>query len=106
MHAALPAVARGQDAPDAIAARITADLERHACFGDTFSGGPGDRPTPAGSPAGCYTTAFAVLGVHRWLHTIEDTLERVDARLVVPVLRAHQRTIELLVGLASKANEK
>ena len=44
-----------------------------------------------------YTTAFAVLGVHRWLHTIEDTLERVDARLIVPVLRAHQRTIELLV---------
>ena len=29
-----------------------------------------------------YTTAFAVLGLHRWHHTIEDTLERVDARLV------------------------
>jgi len=44
-----------------------------------------------------YHAAFAVLGVHRWMHTIEDTLERVDARLIVPVLRAHQRTIELLV---------
>ena len=47
-----------------------------------------------------YRTAFAVLGLHRWLHTREDTLERVDPRLVVPVLRAHQRTIELLVERA------
>lgn len=45
-----------------------------------------------------YAKAFAVLGVHRWLHTSEDTLERVDARLVVPVLQAHQKMIELLVG--------
>jgi hypothetical protein len=44
-----------------------------------------------------YTTAFAVIGIHRWFHTVEDTLERTDARLLVPVLRAHQRTIELLV---------
>jgi hypothetical protein len=43
-----------------------------------------------------YTTAFAVIGVHRWFHTVEDTLERVDARLVAPVLLAHQRAIELL----------
>jgi hypothetical protein len=50
-----------------------------------------------------YQTAFAVLGVHRWLHTTEDTLERVDARLVVPVLRAHQRAIELLVGQSASA---
>ena len=41
--------------------------------------------------------AFAVIGIHRWFHTVEDTLERTDARLLVPVLRAHQRTIELLV---------
>jgi len=47
-----------------------------------------------------YTTAFAVLGVHRWLHTPLDTLERVDARLVVPVLRAHQRTVERIVSRA------
>jgi hypothetical protein len=39
-----------------------------------------------------------VLGLHRWFHTIEDTLERVDAKLLVPVLSAHQRTIERLVG--------
>jgi hypothetical protein len=45
-----------------------------------------------------YATAFAMIGVHRWFHTVEDTLARVDARLVVPVLRAHQRTIELLVA--------
>lgn len=47
-----------------------------------------------------HTRAFAVLGLHNWFHTVEDTLERVDARLVVPVLRAHQRTIELIVGRA------
>jgi hypothetical protein len=45
-----------------------------------------------------YARAFAVLGLHRWFHTVEDTLERVDARLLVPVLRAHQRTIELIAG--------
>jgi hypothetical protein len=47
-----------------------------------------------------YSHAFAVLGLHRWFHTVEDTLERVDADLLVPVLRAHQRAIELLVGPA------
>jgi hypothetical protein len=41
-----------------------------------------------------YSRCFAVLGLHRWLHTIADTLERVDARLVTPVLEAHKRTIE------------
>jgi hypothetical protein len=45
-----------------------------------------------------YENAFAVIGVHRWFHTVADTLETTDARLVAPVLRAHQRTIELLVG--------
>lgn len=47
-----------------------------------------------------YRTAFAAIGVHRWFHTSEDTLERVDARLLAPVLRAHQRTVELLVDRA------
>src|SRR5688572_1555981 len=50
-------------------------------------------PTPVRAGAGelstftdkGYTTAFAVIGVHRWFHTSQDTLERVDARLVVPV---------------------
>jgi hypothetical protein len=41
-----------------------------------------------------YQRCFAVLGVHRWFHTIEDTLDRVDGRLVTPVLEAHKRTIE------------
>lgn len=47
-----------------------------------------------------YTTAFAVVGVHRWFHTVDDTLERVEASLVTPVLYAHQKTIELLVSSA------
>jgi hypothetical protein len=45
-----------------------------------------------------YSAAFAVIGVHRWFHTVEDTLDRVDASLVTPVVRAHQRAIELLVA--------
>jgi hypothetical protein len=45
-----------------------------------------------------YDRAFAVIGQHTWFHTVEDTLERVDAKLLEPVLRAHQRTIELLVA--------
>jgi hypothetical protein len=45
-----------------------------------------------------YDKAFAVIGQHTWFHTVEDTLERVDAQLLEPVLRAHQRTIELLVA--------
>jgi hypothetical protein len=44
-----------------------------------------------------YAHAFAVLGLHRWFHTVEDTLERVDAKLVVPVLSAHKRTIEIII---------
>lgn len=47
-----------------------------------------------------HTKAFAVLGLSPWFHTVEDTLERVDAGLVAPVLRAHQRTVELLVASA------
>ena len=62
-------------------------------------------PTPVRAGAGelstftdkGYQTAFAVIGVHRWFHTSQDTLERVDAKLVVPVLQAHQRAMEILV---------
>ena len=46
-----------------------------------------------------YQTAFAVIGVHRWFHTTEDTLARVDPRLVTPVVRAHQRAIERLLQI-------
>jgi hypothetical protein len=64
-------------------------------------------PTPVRAGAGelstftdkGYKTAFAVIGVHRWFHTAQDTLERVDAKLLVPVLQAHQRAIELLAGV-------
>ncbi|MBI2149686.1 MAG: hypothetical protein HYU27_03660 [Acidobacteria bacterium] len=45
-----------------------------------------------------YYAAFAVIGVHRWFHTVEDTLERVDATLLEPVLHSHQRAIEILVS--------
>jgi hypothetical protein len=45
-----------------------------------------------------YANAFAVLGQHSWFHTVEDTLERVDASLLKPVLQAHQRLIELVVA--------
>ena len=74
---------------------------------EAFAGLSGlEEPAPVRAQAGelstftdrGYRAAFAVLGVHRWMHTLGDTLERVDARLVVPVLRAHQRTIELLVA--------
>jgi hypothetical protein len=77
-----------------------------AAAAEGFKGLSGlERPTGVQPSAGelstftdlGYTTAFAVLGVHRWFHTVEDTLERVDARLLVPVLTAHQRTIERLV---------
>ena len=47
-----------------------------------------------------YSSAFAVIGVHRWFHTVEDTLDRVDAALVTPVVRAHQRTIERLATVS------
>jgi len=42
-----------------------------------------------------YSRCFAVLGLHRWLHTTADTLDKVDARLVTPILEAHKRTIEV-----------
>jgi hypothetical protein len=48
-----------------------------------------------------YSKAFAVIGLHRWFHTVADTLDCVDARLLTPVLRAHQRTIEAIVGGAA-----
>jgi hypothetical protein len=44
-----------------------------------------------------FDTAFACLGQHRWFHTVADTIECVDARLLLPVVRAHQATIERLV---------
>ena len=45
-----------------------------------------------------FSTAFAEIGVHDWFHTIEDTLERVDVRLLLPVIEAHKRTLEIIVA--------
>jgi len=44
-----------------------------------------------------YTQAFAVLGVHRWFHTQEDNLEKVDAELLLPVVQAHKALMEAAV---------
>lgn len=67
-----------------------------------------ERATPVRTDAGelstftdrGYPRCFAVIGTHPWFHTAEDTLERVDARLLQPVLAAHQRTIELALEKA------
>ena len=45
-----------------------------------------------------FDTAFACIGQHRWFHTTGDTIERVDAGLLLPVVRAHQATLRQLVG--------
>ncbi len=45
-----------------------------------------------------FDTAFACIGQHRWFHTTGDTIERVDARLLLPVVRAHQETLRRLVA--------
>lgn len=79
-----------------------------AAAAEAFAGLSGlANPTPVRAGAGelsaftdkGYKTAFAVIGVHRWFHTAQDTLERVDAKLVVPVLQAHQRAMEILAGV-------
>lgn len=70
---------------------------------DAFGGLPG-YSTPAAVRGGelplflerGYTTAFATIATHSWFHTVQDTLERVDERHLVPVIRAYQRGIELL----------
>jgi hypothetical protein len=49
-----------------------------------------------------YSRAFAVLGIHRWFHTRADTLDKVDARLLAPVVKAHQRTIERVLAFTTK----
>ncbi|MGC1271460.1 MAG: hypothetical protein WA842_12785 [Croceibacterium sp.] len=46
-----------------------------------------------------YTKAFAGLGIHRWCHVAEDTLERVDADLLVPVVEGHRAVVEREIGM-------
>jgi len=87
---------------------MTTDAAR-AAAADAFRGLPGlEQPVEVRPQAGelstftdlGYARAFAVIGQHAWFHTVEDTLDRVDAALLTPVLRAHQRAIELLVASA------
>lgn len=40
-----------------------------------------------------YKNTFAVLGIHRWMHTPEDTIDKVSADLLLPVHEAHRRMI-------------
>jgi len=64
------------------------------------------QPTPIRAQAGelstftdrGYARAFAAIGQHRWFHTPQDTIDCVDARLLVPVLAAHRKMIELVVA--------
>jgi hypothetical protein len=95
-----------RDTADPQRSLMTTDAARAALTG-AFAGLSGlSAPTPVRAGAGelstftdrGYSAAFAVIGVHRWFHTVEDTLERVEASLVTPVVRAHQRAIELLVA--------
>lgn len=44
-----------------------------------------------------YDKAFACIGQHRWFHTTGDNIDCVDADLLLPVVKAHQATIEYLV---------
>ena len=46
-----------------------------------------------------FDTAFACIGLHRWFHTVKDTIECVDARLLLPVVKAHQATLARLIGV-------
>jgi hypothetical protein len=46
-----------------------------------------------------FDKAFACIGLHRWFHTVGDTIDRVDARLLLPVVTAHKATIRELVGI-------
>ena len=45
-----------------------------------------------------FDKAFACIGLHRWFHTIGDTIDCVDPALLAPVVRAHQETIRTLVA--------
>lgn len=46
-----------------------------------------------------FDKAFACIGQHRWFHTMKDTIECVDAGLLLPVVKAHQATIARLVAV-------
>jgi hypothetical protein len=88
---------------------VMATPNLNAAVAEGFHGIPElEHATPVRAEAGelstftdrGYARCFAVLGVHRWFHTIQDTIERVDGRLVTPVLEAHKRTIERAIAEA------
>jgi hypothetical protein len=45
-----------------------------------------------------YVNAFAGLGIHRWCHVADDTIEKVDAGLLLPVVEGHRAVIEAVAG--------
>lgn len=45
-----------------------------------------------------FDKAFACIGLHRWFHTVADTIECVDAGLLAPVVLAHQATLARLIA--------
>ncbi|WP_145985308.1 hypothetical protein [Altererythrobacter sp. B11] len=45
-----------------------------------------------------YTNAFAGLGIHRWCHVADDTIDKVDGGLLLPVVEGHRAVIEAVVG--------
>jgi hypothetical protein len=51
-----------------------------------------------------YDKAFAGLGIHRWCHVDSDTLDKVDASLLAPVVEAHQAVIEAVIGQSGSAS--
>lgn len=48
-----------------------------------------------------YINAFAGLGIHRWCHVEDDTIDKVDAALLEPVVEAHRAVVEAAVGRMS-----
>jgi hypothetical protein len=70
--------------------RLQERLACHAGFGLKRAGG-GELSTVIDRG---YKRAFAVLGVHSWFHTEQDTLEKTSAELLKPVIDAHERLIE------------
>jgi hypothetical protein len=78
------------------------DLAASAFQGLTGLAEPGPIRAQAGELSAFtdrgYARAFAAIGLHRWFHTEKDTIDCVDARLLVPVLSAHRKMIELVVA--------
>jgi hypothetical protein len=115
-HIGAPLAARDAEERDGQWAMLdTADPQRSLMTTDNvrdlavnaFQGLSGlAEPTPIRAQAGelsaftdrGYARAFAAIGQHRWFHTQQDTLDCVDARLLLPVLAAHRKMLELVIS--------